>query len=156
MDNMAYLGHLRTVADQDERALRKAAEEYGASFSKRGGVGHFMMLARKWDRIEQAMVKANGLPKYDIYLRTARDQRPEGLIDDVRDLRRYLLLLEAELLARETKHASLPKDGTEPAPNLSLYQKMRLTADGVIGGEHASKGRTEHPAPFGYQGEDTP
>ena len=139
---MAYLNNLKIVVDQDVQALRRAADEYGASFSRRGGVGHFMMLARKWDRIEQAMVKANGLPCYDVYVRAAHDTRPEGLIDDIRDLRRYLILLEAELLAQETKHASLFKD---VAP-VSDYQAKRLQADGVL----PVKGRTEHPAPFGY------
>ena len=34
----------------DAVALRKAQESYGDSWRIRGGVGAFMMLARKWDR----------------------------------------------------------------------------------------------------------
>lgn len=36
----------------------------------------------------------------DIFLGIATDTRGEGLIDDVRDLRRYLMLVEAEMRAR--------------------------------------------------------
>jgi hypothetical protein len=51
------------------------------------------MLARKWDRIEN---QSNDYT-YDIFLALEEDQRPEGLIDDIRDLRRYLLLVEAQI-----------------------------------------------------------
>ena len=52
-----------------------------------------MMLARKWDRIENQVNDSN----YDIFLALEEDGRQEGLIDDIRDLRRYLLLVEAEM-----------------------------------------------------------
>ena len=52
-----------------------------------------MMLARKWDRIEKQSCDYT----YDIFLALEEDKRPEGLIDDIRDLRRYLLLVEAEM-----------------------------------------------------------
>jgi len=133
---MDYLLHLDSVADQDARALRRASLEYGASFSKRGGVGHFMMLARKWDRIEQAICEEKlGLPKYDIYARTAADDRPEGLIDDIRDLRRYLILVEAELLSRGQLAGHLPKDTYVPRP-----APVHLTSAGM-----------DHP--FGFDAE---
>lgn len=54
-----------------------------------------MLLARKWDRIETQVKKCN----YDIFEAAIRDARTEGIIDDVRDLRRYLMLVEAELRA---------------------------------------------------------
>ena len=41
------------VARADVTALEKAEESYGDSWKKRGGVGAFMMLARKWDRLEK-------------------------------------------------------------------------------------------------------
>ena len=49
-----------------------------------------MMLARKWDRIEN-QVKEHG---WNVFLAMQRDKRPEGLADDIKDLRRYLLLVE--------------------------------------------------------------
>lgn len=87
---------LEAVTAADVAGLVKAGRDYGDSWKKRGGVGAFMMLARKWDRLELA-VSAKG---YDIFEAIASDGRPEGVIDDVRDLRRYLLLVEQELAHR--------------------------------------------------------
>jgi hypothetical protein len=80
-----------------------------------------MMLARKWDRIEKALDPTSvagdlreapiagstnfPVPAYDIFAGAQADERPEGLIDDIRDLRRYLLLVEAELRSRGVKSA---------------------------------------------------
>ena len=50
-----------------------------------------MMLARKWDRIEK---QVEGY-RYDIFDAMANDKRPEGLLDDIRDLRRYLFLVDS-------------------------------------------------------------
>ena len=47
-----YLTHLEAIAKEDVLGLTKAQQSYGDSWKKRGGVGAFMMLARKWDRIE--------------------------------------------------------------------------------------------------------
>ena len=49
-----------------------------------------MMLARKWDRIEN-QVKKHG---WNVFLAMERDRRPEGIADDIKDLRCYLLLVE--------------------------------------------------------------
>jgi hypothetical protein len=107
-----FLEHLFTVAANDVEGLKKAQESYGNSWKARGGVGAFMMLARKWDRLEQQLRKIatvnrsrEGLDnvqvgQYDIFGHVIADPRPEGVIDDIRDLRRYLMLVEAELLAR--------------------------------------------------------
>lgn len=105
-----YLDRLQEVADEDVEGLKTAQHCYGNSWKSRGGVGAFMMLARKWDRLENRLkfnVKAsNGasVGPYDIFGHCAADNRSEGLIDDVRDLRRYLLLVEAELRARNITH----------------------------------------------------
>jgi len=74
--------------------LHEAEKSYGNSWKQRGGVGAFMMLARKWDRIENQTQRE----KYDIFQTIRIDNREEGVIDDIRDLRRYLLLVEAEML----------------------------------------------------------
>jgi hypothetical protein len=55
-----------------------------------------MMLARKWDRLEKA-VEAHG---WDVFAAARGDERVEGIRDDLADLRRYLLLVETELLER--------------------------------------------------------
>lgn len=113
----AYLTYLQRIADEDVQGLKKAQESYGDSWKKRGGVGAFMMLARKWDRLENALKPGDGktgpthqcaslAPPWDIFAATIADGRAEGLIDDIRDLRRYLLLVEGELRAKglELKH----------------------------------------------------
>ncbi len=84
---------VNVLANDDVSALHEAEKSYGDSWKKRGGIGAFMMLARKWDRIEN---QSNDYT-YDIFLALEEDQRPEGLIDDIRDLRRYLLLVEAQI-----------------------------------------------------------
>ena len=84
---------VNVLANDDVSALHEAEKSYGDSWKKRGGIGAFMMLARKWDRIENQSTDYT----YDIFLALEEDQRPEGLIDDIRDLRRYLLLVEAQM-----------------------------------------------------------
>lgn len=107
-----YLRFLQDVARDDVAALIHAEKQYGDSWKKRGGIGAFMMLARKWDRLER-FTTTQSTP-YDIFSAVESDSRPEGIIDDIRDLRRYLLLVEAELLSRGTCPALLPKDRQSP------------------------------------------
>ena len=85
---------MEDLAWGDVEALKVAEQSYGTSWKQRGGVGAFMMLARKWDRIENQTQRE----KYDIFQTIRIDNREEGVIDDIRDLRRYLLLVEAEML----------------------------------------------------------
>ena len=51
------------LANNDVTALEEAQKSYGDSWRSRGGVGAFMMLARKWDRIENQVTKEG----YDIF-----------------------------------------------------------------------------------------
>jgi len=48
---------LFNLVEDDVRELVEAEKSYGDSWRKRGGVGAFMMLARKWDRIENQCIK---------------------------------------------------------------------------------------------------
>ena len=81
---------LKEVSAKDVAVLVEKGRSYGDSWRARGGVGAFMMLARKWDRLENAC-KDKG---WDIERVIREDERAEGVIDDIRDLRRYLLLVE--------------------------------------------------------------
>ena len=47
------LQEVEKLAQEDAFKLEEAEKSYGDSWKKRGGVGAFMMLARKWDRIAQ-------------------------------------------------------------------------------------------------------
>ena len=91
MYNMTDYSEINVIANGDVRTLKEKGKSYGDSWRKRGGVGAFMMLARKWDRIEQQTTTEG----YDIFracYKTA--ENPEGLLDDIADLRAYLLLVE--------------------------------------------------------------
>ena len=81
---------IQNLADTDVAKLKHAQESYGDSWRSRGGVGAFMMLARKWDRIENQVSKDG----YDIFKTINNDPSSTGILDDIRDLRRYLLLVE--------------------------------------------------------------
>ena len=109
VDPNTFWDNLKKVCARDAEVLEKKDKEYGSSWKKRGGIGAFMMLCRKWDRIETQLAKVNHSPgkiasglaeRYDIFAHIIIDGRDEGLIDDVRDLRRYLALVEAELVTR--------------------------------------------------------
>ena len=84
------------VAGEDVVNLDMAEQSYGDSWKQRGGVGAFMMLARKWDRIEN---QVKGF-KWDVFEAVQDDAREEGILDDIKDLRRYLFLVEAEMRLR--------------------------------------------------------
>ena len=81
---------IQNLANIDVAKLKHAQESYGDSWRSRGGVGAFMMLARKWDRIENQVSKDG----YDVFKTIYDDPSNSGILDDIRDLRRYLLLVE--------------------------------------------------------------
>lgn len=105
---------LNLVAATDVEEIWPKDVSYGRSWKKRGGVGAFMMLARKIDRLE-TLVARHG---YDVFEAVVQDgpeseQGKDGtVIAEIRDLRRYLLLVEAELVAR----GIVPLKNEDPAP----------------------------------------
>jgi hypothetical protein len=94
MNKLNKFEEMRGISYDDVNKLEKAEESYGNSWKQRGGVGAFMMLARKWDRIENQVKSLS----YDVFKAIEKDSRPEGILDDIRDLRRYLLLVEQHML----------------------------------------------------------
>ena len=52
-DTEELFRRMQRIVEEDIEVLEQKGKEYGDSWKKRGGVGAFMMLARKWDRIEQ-------------------------------------------------------------------------------------------------------
>jgi hypothetical protein len=112
------LDGLNGITAADISGLVKAEQSYGDSWRRRGGVGAFMMLARKWDRIENRVLDH----RYDIFDAIECDSRPEGIIDDIRDLRRYLLLVEEHLFADV---AQVPKDTPEGDADVGYVNQDR-------------------------------
>lgn len=83
---------IANLAQRDVQTLKDKGKTYGSSWKKRGGVGAFMMLARKWDRIENIVTSAG----YDIF--KAGRANTGDVLDDIADLRAYLLLVESEVI----------------------------------------------------------
>lgn len=107
---MKYMDYLPGVAAEDVRELQRKDAEYGGSWLKRGGTGAFHMLARKIDRLEEQAKRFN----YNVLAAIEADQRPEGILDDIRDLRRYLMLVECE---------ALRASGAQPSPMMVIDGK---------------------------------
>lgn len=100
--------HIKELALKDVEVLKEKGKTYGSSWRNRGGVGAFMMLARKWDRLENISKRCN----YDIFAAVRGDVDDiDGVLDDIQDLRRYLLLVESFITAPKCTVA--PKS---PAP----------------------------------------
>lgn len=89
---------IRELCKGDVAELIVKDRDYGSSWRRRGGVGAFMMLARKWDRLEN-QCKKHG---WDIFAAGVVQEGvvvdPDGILDDIADLRRYLLLVEEHIL----------------------------------------------------------
>jgi len=83
-------------------------KEYNESWRKRGGVDSFMMLARKWDRLEEQVARHG----WNILAAQAADARPEGIADDIDDLIGYLLLVREHALREAEERQQTP---AEPA-----------------------------------------
>jgi len=87
----ANFDKIEKLAQRDIAQLQHAEKSYGDSWRKRGGVGAFMMLARKFDRIENQSMKNH----WDVFGAILEDPSNAGILDDIRDLRCYLYLVEA-------------------------------------------------------------
>lgn len=113
MSDMDHMNHIEAVAAADVAALREKEKTYQGSWKRRGGVGAFMMLARKWDRLESMLQRwhpnnpgQDGRevqdPPYDVFAHVAGSPGGEDgtPLAEIRDLRRYLTLVEAEMISR--------------------------------------------------------
>lgn len=88
---MTDFNTIALMAENDGRVLEEKGKTYGDSWQKRGGVGAFMMLARKWDRIENITEEGG----YDLF-QVCKDNNGD-ILDDIADLRRYLFLVEEKI-----------------------------------------------------------
>ena len=84
-----WLEFVPDVAGNIIETLKQKDADYGGSWQSRGGIGAFMMMCRKWDRIEN-MAKENP-EKYDIF--DLLNKNTGDVMDDVDDLIGYLLLI---------------------------------------------------------------
>lgn len=95
-----HLEYLDAVALSDCEAVREKEATYQGSWKKRGGIGAFMMLARKWDRLEGMLNRGDRYDLFEHIIAQGGSDKDGMVLAEVRDLRRYLLLVEAEMAAR--------------------------------------------------------
>lgn len=88
---------LHDIFEEDKAILAEKNADYGEAWKARGGRGVWhQALTRKWDRMEVQVQKHDE----DIFVAIENDDREEGILDDIGDLRRYLALVEAEMRRR--------------------------------------------------------
>lgn len=97
-----YLVHLETIGSTDVETLLRKDQEYRGSWQRRGGRNAWAQLARKWDRLEAQVVEG---ADEDLFAAIENDRRPDGILDDIADLRRYLMLVEARHRALSVRAA---------------------------------------------------
>lgn len=147
MTSDSYMLCLRAVADADIQHLEHKEKTYAGSWKKRGGSGAWLGgVARKIDRLETM------LPEHDYDIFGAISALPGGedgsALAEVRDMRRYLLLIEAEMVAQgvvacppaeprmtirkvERKPIEITEDGSHQAP---VEQRHAYTPQDVVDG----------------------
>lgn len=130
---------LAEIAKRDVETLVVKDAEYGSSWKKRGGIGAFMMLARKWDRLENQVTRGrlSNVSEYDIFAQIETERHGAGgivgesLLETIRDLRRYLLLVESEIELRK----QVDRGGTIPATLQTNYLANPLPCKPAVSSE---------------------
>ena len=105
-----------------------------------------MMLARKWDRIENITKSAN----YDIFA-VAKENTGE-ILDDIADLRAYLLLVESHV---KTLNKPSTLGGRAASINFSSSVGGVATSQNEVYQRHRSEARLYTPGSPGVLGEPT-
>lgn len=124
----AHLNDIPAMFAKDERILVQKEHEYECSWKKHGGFSAFFNLERKWDRLVAQARRCH----FDLFAAVMQDNRPEGILDDIGDLRRYLALVEAEarrLLGQE----ELPIFGNSAVKTLPPLQDQYKCAHAPCG-----------------------
>lgn len=108
----AHHVHLAGIAAEDVRLVVEKDRQYGASWKRRGGIGAYMMAIRHMDRLEVAVRQIG----YDVFAAIELGAGPSQGADGtalamIRDARRYLLLIEAEMTSRGLTDRSREGEG---------------------------------------------
>lgn len=106
MIDMIHMDYINAVTADDLDELKRKEATYKGSWKKRGGIGAAMMILRKVDRLENMLEER----AYDIFDKIDMSGADGTMLAEIRDLRRYLILVEAELQAR---HGPKPVPLTE-------------------------------------------
>lgn len=141
-------GMFQRVVAHDVDELIEAANHYGESWFKRDGAGAFFMLCRKWDRLEHHLRE---LGNYNIVQAIQLDRRAEGIIDDVRDLRRYLILVEAKCMELGGVPGEVAK-GDKVAIGGGLHDTKRERDEALAINEEPTAAQLNPPDPYANLG----
>jgi hypothetical protein len=120
-----YHRYLKPVALEDVRFVIEKDTSYAASWKQSGGRSAWFMLKRKMDRLIAIMhdhdlprTLAEAMRQDDIFAKIK--EKPGGedgsTIAEIRDLRRYLLLVEAEMINEKVVVPPLAADLRRPLP----------------------------------------
>lgn len=115
---------LSTLVNDDVTILKIKDKSYGSSWRKRGGIGAYMMAARKWDRLEEMLAIRNSAGEvigYQDMFIVIRDEYARGVYDNgaepdnsflaqLRDLRRYLGLIDSWTFMNSPPTTPIPDD----------------------------------------------
>jgi hypothetical protein len=135
--DMRHLNYLQAIANHDVTEIQRKERTYQGSWKKRGGIGAAMMLLRKIDRLE-IMLKAE---VYDIF--SAINKDPSGqdgsALAEIRDLRRYLLLVEAEIQATSDMGLFSKPEEYRPGTHEDGGHHARQPMDDTDGDDYADR-----------------
>lgn len=92
-DDTRYRELIPVIAQEDVQRVLQKDREYGASWKRRGGVGAYMTMVRKIDRLETMVAKYG----WNVFEAAKSSDTSESLMDTIADLRCYLDLIEAEI-----------------------------------------------------------
>lgn len=94
--NMDHLNLITGILNNDLKVILEKEAMYKGSWKARGGIGAFFITARKWDALENML---SGRFGYDIFKACIDGGEGDGTpMEQVRDLRRYLTLIESEVI----------------------------------------------------------
>jgi hypothetical protein len=94
-NDMGHMQYLSQISGYDISHIDHKEKTYQGSWKKRGGIGAAMMMLRKIDRIEVMLKEVN----YDVFKACSGSKSGDDgtMLAEIRDLRRYLLLIESEV-----------------------------------------------------------
>jgi hypothetical protein len=143
MINNPHLAYLKSIALADVEGLEKADSRYGDSWIKRGGPGAYFVTVRKIDRLEEEVKSTN----FDIFEAVRKYPGKDGTLDTIRDLRRYLMLIEAEILLRKGTHPDWSYSNKEVISNVE--KRLGIMSPSALK-KNVQTQKTEQDRPFGY------
>lgn len=148
-----YHRHLGKIADDDLNYIKRKDVQYKGSWKRRGGTGAFFTIVRPWDRLEGMLAEPRVRPidaksgdlsyklgestvplayaPFDIFEAIAAEGlegKDGSIIACVRDLRRYLLLVEAEMTERLVPERMVPRTSADDEPLKITLPKKEFEA----------------------------